>query len=346
MDRTQKTINMRGVAKRANVSVATVSRALRNPEVVSADTLRRIQAAAAELGYVPNATASDILTGSSSVIGLLVPTASNALFGETLHGVQDVTADAGFSVIQCATHYEAHKEKALIDLLLQRRVHAMILTGVTDDQAPQIERLAEEGWCRIVVVWQKPGPVEAMSYVGIDNHGAARRMTEYLIGLGHRRIGLIVGPYSRGARARHRLEGYRAALDAAGIAFDGELVVERRPDLLEGYEAMEKLISLRARPTAVFAASDVFAIGALKAAKHHGLSVPDDISLCGFDDMDMAAYQEPPLTTIHIDAYRIGRLAAQVALEPIGSPCRNYCLDSDLIVRASTGPMRAPGTNP
>lgn len=341
MDRTQKALNMRDVARRAGVSVATVSRALRNPAKVSDEALQRINAAATELGYVYNASASDILMGRSTVIGLLVPTASNALFGETLHGVQDVTAAAGYSVIQCATHYEAEKEAALVDLLMQRRVHAMILTGVTDAQAPHIERLAEEGRTRIVIVWQEPGLSEAISHVGIDNRGAARRMTEHLIGLGHRRIGLIVGPYSQSARARHRLEGYRAALDAAGIAFDSELVLERRPDLLEGFEAMERLMSAGPRPTAVFAASDVLAIGALKAAKSLGLSVPQDVSLAGFDDMDMVSYQDPPLTTIHIDAYRIGKLAAQIALEPTGSPCRNYCLNSDLIVRGSTGPCLA-----
>ncbi|WBU61507.1 LacI family DNA-binding transcriptional regulator [Paracoccus albus] len=338
-----RTLNMRDVARRANVSVATVSRALRCPEKVSADTAQRIQAAAAELGYVYNASASDILTGRSTVIGLLVPTASNALFGETLHGVQDVTADAGYSVIQCATHYEAAKEATLIDSLLQRRVHAMILTGATDQQMPHVEKLAGDGRTRVVMVWEKPADCPSISYVGIDNRQAARRMTEHLIGLGHRRIGLIVGPYTRISRARSRLEGYRDALEAAGIGFDGELVLERRPDLLEGYEAMERLMSRDQPPTAVFAASDVFAIGALKAAKAMGYSVPRDVSLAGFDDMDMVAYQDPPLTTIRVDAYRIGKLAAQIALEPIGSPSRNYCLDSDLIVRGSTGPCARRG---
>lgn len=339
----EKNLNMREVASKANVSVATVSRVLRNPGKVSKSTTERVRKAASELGYIYNATAGDILKGRSTVIGLLVPMASNALFGETLHGIQDATAAAGYSIIQGSTRYDHQKEEALIDTQLQRRVHALILTGMTSGMEARIQRLAAQEWARIVVVWEKPKPGLPLSYVGFDNRDAAERMTDHLIGLGHRHIGLIVGPFSRIARARHRLEGYRAALERAGIPFDPDLVMERRPDLLEGREAMDMLMGMKARPTAVFAASDLFAIGALKAARSLGLSVPEDVSIAGFDDMDVVAYQDPPITTIRVDAYRIGQLAAQIAMEPAGSPPRNYCLDSDLVIRGSTGPCKAGG---
>lgn len=332
-------LNMREVAGKANVSVATVSRALRSPEVVSAATMDRVNQAVAELGYVYNATASDVLKGRSTVIGLLVPSASNALFGETLHGIQDVTMGAGYSVIQGATHYNPRNESAMIDGLLQRRVHALILTGMTYDNESRVERLADSGRLRVVVVWEAPKRERNISYVGFDNRQGAERMTEHLIDLGHRRIGLIVGPFSRIARAQHRLEGYRAALDRAGIAFDPDLVVERAPGLLEGREAMEMLMRRKDRPTAVFAASDVLAIGALRGARSLHLSVPEDVSVAGFDDMEVAAYQNPPLTTMRVDAYKIGQIAAQIAMEPAGNPTRHYCLDCDLIVRDSTGPV-------
>ncbi len=333
-------MNMREVAQRAKVSVATVSRALRNPEQVSASTVERVRQAAEELGYVYNATASDILKGRSTVVGLVVPTSSSTLFGETIHGVQDITADLGFSVIQGASRYDDDKEERLIDSLLERRVHALILTGVTFRNEARISRLAKEKWTRIVVVWEKPKSEFGISYVGIDNRSAAERMTNHLIDLGHRRIGMIVGPYSRTARVKHRLEGYRDAIEKAGISFDPDLVMERRPDLLEGQEAMDGLMSLEDRPTAVFAASDLFAIGALKAARRRGMSVPGDVSIAGFDDMNFSAYQDPPITTVSVDAYRIGQLAAQIAVEPIGAPTRNYCLDCDLVIRGSTGRHR------
>jgi len=329
-------MNMREVAQRANVSVATVSRALRSPEQVSPGTVARVRRAAEELGYVYNATASDILRGRSTVVGLIVPTSSSTLFGETIHGVQDVTAEHGFSVIQGASRYDDDREERLIASLLERRVHALILTGVTLRNEARVRRLAQDHGARIVVVWEKPKPDPGVSYVGFDNRSAAERMTNHLIGLGHRRIGMIVGPYTRSARVMHRLEGYRDALEKAGIAFDPDLVVERRPDLLEGREAMDSLMGQENPPTAVFAASDLLAIGALKAARLRALSVPGDVSIAGFDDMNFSAYQDPPITTMRVDAYRIGQLAAQIAVEPIGAPVRNYCLDCDLVIRGST----------
>lgn len=336
-------LNMREVAQKANVSLATVSRAMHSPDKVSASTVERVRKATEELGYVYNATAGDILRGRSTVLGVLVPTASNALFGETLHGIQTMTVGGGYSVLQAATHYDADGEEALIESLLQRRVHALILTGVTYGLEERVEQLAREARVRIVVVWELPKPDMTASYVGFDNMEAARRMTEYLIELGHRRIGLIVGPFSKIARARHRLEGYRIALERAGIPFDADIVKERSPGLLEGREAMDRLMRNEDRPTAVFAASDLLAIGALKAARSMGLSVPGDVSVAGFDDMEVASYQDPPLTTIRVDAYKIGQIAAQTAMEPLGSPTRNYCLDADLVIRGSTGPIKPGG---
>lgn len=329
---------MREVGRKAGVSAATVSRVLRNPEKVSARTLEKVHKAAEELGYVYNVTARDILEGRSTVIGLLVPTSSSTLFGETIHGVQDVTTEAGFSVIQGATRYDDVTEEKLIKSLLERHVHSIILTGVTYRNQEHLRKVARDQWTRIVVVWEKPKAELGVSYVGIDNRTAAERMTNHLIDLGHRRIGIILGPFSRAARVMHRFDGYRDALEKAGICFDWEIVMERRPDLLEGREAMDKLMNLENRPTAVFAASDLLAIGALKAAKQLGMSVPKDVSIAGFDDMNFAAYQDPPITTVRVDAYRIGELAAQIALEPIGSPVRRYCLDCDLLIRSSTGP--------
>lgn len=209
----ESNLNMREVAERAGVSVATVSRALRTPEKVSAKTVAKVVATARELGYVYNAAAGDILKGRSTVIGVLVPMASNALFGETLHGIQDVALAAGHSVMQSTTRYESATEEAVIESLLQRRVHALIATGVTYEMESRLERIAEDARVRVVLVWEKPRSDRPYSFVGFDNRDAAERVTDYFIGLGHRRIGLIVGPFSRIARARHRLEGYRNALE-------------------------------------------------------------------------------------------------------------------------------------
>lgn len=335
-------LNMREVARLAEVSAASVSRALRDPEKVSATIRQRVIGAVAELGYIYNAAAGDVLAGRSTVLGLLVPTASNSLFGETLHGIQDVATAAGFSIMQAVTHYSGVAEERLIESLLQRRVHGLILTGVTYGQESRVEKLARDSGMRIVVVWEKPRS-GSIGYVGFDNRAASARATRHLIDLGHRRIGLIVGPYSRIARTRHRLDGYRDALGAAGIGFDPALVMERVPEPVEGKEAMERLLALEEPPTAVFAASDLLAFGAMRAVHAAGLVIPRDISIVGFDDMDLAAYQQPPLTTIRVNAYEIGRLAAQAVIHAAAGSPRHYCLDSDLVIRASTG--RAPGVS-
>ncbi len=329
---------MREVARRAEVSAASVSRALRRPATVSEDTLRRVNGAVAELGYIYNAAAADVSAGRSTVIGVLVPSVSNGLFGGTLHGIQDVAMTAGFSLMQGITHYDEAIESRLLDSLLQRRVRGLILTGLTLPQEERVEKLARETGLRVVVVWEKPRP-GSVGYVGIDNRAAAAKAVNHLISLGHRRIGIIVGPYALTRRTRHRLEGYRGALEAAGLGFDPGLVIERNPEPVEGREAMERLLELPRPPSAVFAASDLLAIGALRAVHAAGLSIPDDVSIAGFDDIDLAAYQEPPLTTVRIDGYEIGRLAAQALIAAGDQSPRHYCLDTDLVIRSSTGPV-------
>jgi DNA-binding LacI/PurR family transcriptional regulator len=163
-------------------------------------------------------------------------------------------------------------------------------------------------------------------------------MTEYLIGLGHRRIGLIAGPYSKVGRVRKRLDGYWAALEKNDIPFDPQLVIEKEPTLIDGKDAMQRLLLFPERPTAVFAASDVLAIGALAAIREKGLRVPDDISLAGFDDIDFAAFCDPPLTTMRVPANEIGQKAVTVLMDLMENgitPVRQCCLDTDLIIRSS-----------
>ena len=192
-----------------------------------------------------------------------------------------------------------------------------------------------------VVTWETVQD-EAISYVGFDNSEAANKVTRYLISLGHERIGLIMGPCSRVERVKQRFAGYRAALSSCNLPFDAELAIEREePSLLEGKAAMAKLLGLADPPSAVFAASDVLALGALAAINDQKLRVPEDISLAGFDDIDFAAYCDPPLTTVRVPAREMGRLAVRVLVELIGdatSKARRYCLDTDLVVRKSCGP--------
>lgn len=331
---------MRQVAQHANMSIATVSRALRDPDSVSKKALARVEEAAAAIGYTYNASAGDVLAGRSTVLGVLVPSVSSTLFGQMLHALQDAALDAKFSIIQGVTDWERGKEEKLLETMVNRRVHGLILPGVTDAMHDRFVEIVTEAGIRTVVIWEKPRDDE-LSYVGIDNFGAARDATCFLIDQGHKRIGLLAGPVSITTRTRHRFEGYCAALQERGLDYDPDIVLERLPDLNNGREAMISVMSSPNPPTAVFAASDILAIGALRGAHEMGLAVPGDVSILGFDNLDIAAFQHPPITTMNVPGYQIGELAAQIAIEDQGLPPRKFCLDSDLVLRKSTGQPKA-----
>jgi len=331
-----KKLTMQDIAKLAGVSKATVSRSIHSPHLVRPEKRERIRKIIESHHYVYDAIAGDLSRKRSSVIGLIIPTIKSSIFASSTHGIQEHARQNGFSILIGNSNYDSDSEAALVKLFQQRRVAGLILTGVTTGVKDLLDELGRSG-IPCVVTWESVEN-DSISYVGFDNFKAAFTMTEYLIRLKHRRIGLIIGPYHRVERVRLRLEGYRAALESHGIPFDPSLVMERGYTLMEGKEAMGRLLSNPERPTAVFAASDVLAMGALAAARERGVRVPEEVSVAGFDDIDFAAYCVPPLTTIRVPAYEMGQLAVKVLLDLIrGDPgqVRQYCLDTDLIIRSS-----------
>ncbi|MFZ7128082.1 MAG: LacI family DNA-binding transcriptional regulator [Desulfobacterales bacterium] len=335
-------LTMQEIARLAGVSLATVSRAVHNPELLRPHTRQRILQVMAEHNYVYNAAAGDLSRQRSTVIGVTVPTNRNPIFAASTFAIEEQAQEMGYSILLANTQYSPEVESQLLQGFLERRVAGIILTGFSIDRKAQVQDLVDAG-IHCLVIWEQLKD-SGLSYVGFDNHGAARAMTAHLAGLGHRRIGLIIGPYSKLGRVQKRLDGYRSALREAGIGFDPELVLENAPVLEDGKESMHHLMSLDDPPTAVFAASDILAIGALSAAKEMGLNVPADVSIAGFDDNDFAAYCDPPLTTVRVPSHEIGRLAARHLIETIESGAaqiRQYSLRTDLIVRGSCAPPRA-----
>ena len=327
---------MEDLARLSGKSVATVSRTFRNPEMVKQQTRDRIMSFAKKHNYIYDAIAGDLSRNHSTIFGVLVPTTSRSLFGNSILGIQDKTAERGYSVIIGNTKYDKDIEEYLLKMFQQRRVAGLILTGFSMGNEDLVNSLVEKG-IACVVIWEKLSGSN-ISYVGFDNYESAYSMTEYLIYLNHRRVGLIVGPFSRMRRTKKRLDGYRAALNDHGIAYDDGLVVECNLTLVEGKYAAIKLMSLSTPPTAIFAASDTLAIGALTGIKECGYKVPEDVSLAGFDDIDFAAYCDPPLTTIRIPAYEMGQLAVTMILKKLEKNeigVRQYCLDTELIIRKS-----------
>ncbi len=336
-----KRFTMDDVAKLVGISKATVSRALHAPHLVRPQTRAKIQKAMKKHGYVYDAMAAELSRNRTSIIGLVIPTIRSSIFAKSTIGIQEKAQSEGYAVLIANSAYDTDAEHRMIGLLEQRRVAGLILTGLEPDTLPLVRQLSKRG-VPCVVTWQNVQET-GVTCVGFDNYKAAFAATEYLISLNHTRIALMCGPLRRVSRVKQRHDAYRAALDKHGIEYDPQLVTSHEYSHLEGKEAMHKLMRLPRRPTAVFAASDVLAMGALAAAWDDGLRVPDDVSVVGYDDVDFAAYCRPPLTTVRVPAYEMGQLAVKVLLEMIGgdeTDTRVYTLDTDLVVRASSREFR------
>jgi DNA-binding LacI/PurR family transcriptional regulator len=329
-------ITMEEISKMAGVSLATVSRTIHSPHLVRRETRKRVSHVMEKVNYVYHATAGDLSRKQSSIIGVIIPTAKSLVFSTTLFAIQETAQQNNYSLITGSSKYDIETELRLLKQFRERRLAGVILTGFVFGQKDLVKELVKGGM-PCVVIWDKLDDPD-LSYVGFDNFKATYTMTEFLISLKHRRIGLIVGPYTKVERVKKRLEGFKSALKDNGIEYDPALVIEKEPTLVDGKEAMNRLLSLSSRPTAVLAASDTLALGALAAARDMGIRVPDEISVAGFDDIDVAGYCNPPLTTIRVPAYEIGQIAFKILLDMIQTKehrVQQYCLDTSLIIRGS-----------
>ncbi|MGO9116272.1 MAG: LacI family DNA-binding transcriptional regulator [Desulfomonilaceae bacterium] len=327
---------MQDIAALAGVSVATVSRAIHTPQFVRSKTRERVLSIIEKHGYVYNAAAGDFSRNKSTVIGLLIPTTEAPLFASTILAIQERANDKGYSILLGNTQYDYQTESNLLQRFEERRLAGVILTGFNIGQENRVKKLADSG-VPCFIIWEKPDN-PALSYVGLDNYRAAYSMTNYLASLHHTRIGLMIGLYTKVGRVRKRYEGFMACLKDLGLECRPEWIVETVPTLQGGKDSMSRILSLQDRPTAIFAASDVLAIGALAAVRAAGLRVPEDLSLAGFDDIEFAAYCDPPLTTVRVPGYEIGRIAVDMLLEGIernSTQARHCCLDTEIIVRGS-----------
>lgn len=329
-------ITMEEISKMAGVSMATVSRTIHSPHLVRKETRDRINQVMEKVNYVYHATAGDLSRKRSSIIGVIIPTAKSLVFSTTLFAIQEAAQENNFSLITGSSKYDIETELRLLQQFKERRLAGIILTGFVFGQKDLVKDLVKSGK-PCVVIWDKLDDSD-LSYVGFDNFNATYKITEYLINLRHKRIGLIVGPYTKVERVKKRLEGFKAALKDHGITYDPSLVVEKEPTLIDGKEAMNRLLALPVRPTAVLAASDTLAVGALAAAREMCVRVPEDISLAGFDDIEISSYCNPPITTVRVPAYEIGQIAFRILLDMInnkGGQVQQYCLDTSLIIRGS-----------
>ncbi|WP_448095772.1 LacI family DNA-binding transcriptional regulator [Luteibacter yeojuensis] len=327
------------IASLAKVSPATVSRALSQPDLVSEATRRRVQAAVAKLGFVPNAAAKSLRTRRTGKLLVTVPDVSNPFFAEIVKGVEEAAQPKGYAVLLGDTQQQPEREESYAQILRRQEADGLIVLG--HRLPPTARELVDElGDAAPVVNGCEFTPDLGVPSVHIDNAAAAHVAMDHLYGLGHRRVGIVGGPESNPLH-HQRLDGARAAAKLHRAL--RSLSVERGDFSVEsGHAAGRRLLALPQRPTAVFCFSDQMAMGVLAACREHGVNVPGDLSVVGFDDLRTTRYLAPALTTISQPMRSIGHETVRVLLGILaGKPHPDGVeLPFELIVRESTAPPR------
>ncbi len=331
-------VTIRDVAHEAGVSPMTVSRVINDSALVSPETRRRVEEAIAGLGYVPSRLARGLSAKRTGTLAVIVPDVANPFFTLIVRGAEDVARRAGYRVILCDTRADLNVEREVIEEMLAHRVEGILIAPVSDRSREHLRRLPAFD-VPFVLVDRTVPDIDADTVLG-DSAEGSQRLVEHLISLGHRRIGLIVET-DEVSTARDRLRGYEAALAAADLPLDPELVAEAAVDPGGGYEGMRRLLALDQPPSAVFTVNNLVAVGAIEAVREAGLEVPDDVALVCFDDIEYASRLYPFLTVMEQPAETFGTLSTQLLLERIDGRApersRVVVLPAEFVVRRSCG---------
>jgi LacI family transcriptional regulator len=333
----RKAAKLADVARLARVSTATVSRALTLPQKVKPSTAARINQAVQTLGYVAHGAARALASRRTRTVGAVIPTLDNAIFANTVHALQKTLDDAGYMLLLASHEFDAEVEVRVTRTLIERGVDALVLLGTTHH--PALWQMIETHQLPYVLTWALD-PAGRHPCVGFDNRAAGLRIARYLLELGHREFAMVSGITMGNERARGRVEGVRVALAERGLDLAPRRVIEKPYTLSAGREGLRELLGAPDRPTAVICGNDVLAIGALAECHERGTAVPREISITGFDDMEIAAAVTPALTTVHFPTAELGALAAQHLLARLAGEeveLRTE-LPVELVVRGSTAP--------
>jgi len=328
-------VTMRDVARRAGVTPTTISHVINNTRYVRKETHARVWAAINELGYQPNNLARSLRRKETHTFGLIVPDNANPFFAEVARGIEDSSFDRGYCVILCNSEKNLEKELSYINVLQGRQVDGIILVSAGINTQHIID-LQEKG--KPVVVVDREIAGVNVDAVLTDNRGGGYKAVHHLVELGHKRIGCISGP-SELTPSAERVDGYKQAVTEAGLRWEPNLIIKGDFHSKGGYSAIEKLMSLPEPPTAVFACNDMMAIGAMAGAIDLGYNIPHDLSIVGFDDIELASYTNPKLTTVEQPKYKMGTVATEMMLRQVNegkSPGRRLILPTELIIRQST----------
>lgn len=329
--------NLREVAKRANVSISTVSRVINNVPKVDPETRERVLKAIRELDYTPNRVAQRLRSShrNNKLIGLVLPDIQNPFYVDVIRGVESYAYAHDFAVMIGNFGQNEQRANLYLNIFLSENVDGLIMAP-THNRDSQVTETLNKGF-EVVCIDRGLKGVD-VDVVKVDNEGGAYSAIDYLIRLGHRRIAHITGKAGIPTTAE-RIAGYMAAMKEHNIEVDPTLVRSSRSDYASGSEEMTNLLDLKSPPTAVFAANNLLTLGALKTIHSRGLNIPDDISIIGFDDMYWSDSLNPPLTAVHQSGYDIGYKATEILVEKIKNRgpahCTQVVFDTQLIVRKS-----------
>jgi LacI family transcriptional regulator, galactose operon repressor len=330
-------VTRKQVALHAGVSEATVSYVVNNgPRPVAAETRSRVVAAIQELDYHPSDIARSLRLQRTSTVGLILPDTANPFYGEIARIIENACYTEGYTVILCNSNFDPAREREYISIMRARRVEGLVIIPTSADG---LELVQDANLCAVVLEYEVEG---AYCLVADDLQGG-RTATEHLLQLGHRRIGCIIRAGDTSS-SRNRVLGYREALTAAQTALDESLIVETGTSISAGEAAAFHLLNHSEPPTAIFAHSDVIALGVISAIRKGGLCTPEDISVVGYDDIDEAAYFYPPLTTVVYPKQKMGENAARILIDLIQGTRppepQTILLETRLVERASTAALQ------
>ena len=334
MGKTRSAPTLNDVAKAAGVSTATVSRCLNSPERVIEQTRHRVMQAVESLGYTPNFAARVMAANRSFTIGAIIPTMDNAIFARGLQEFQDQLRESGYTLLVSSSAYDPEVEREQIRTLVARGADGLLLIGHERDA--DIYEYLERHQVPSLVAWSYDPDAKRPS-VGFSNKDAMGELARTVIAAGHRRIAMISGKTKGNDRAQNRVEGVRQAMSQSNLDADALTLIETTYEIDKGAEAFRQLMALTPRPTVVMCGNDVLAAGALCEARRLGIQVPEQVSVTGFDDIELAEIVSPALTTVHVPHREMGRKAARelTAMVEGKSEGHSICINTRLVSRHS-----------
>jgi len=336
-------VTIKDIAKQADVSHSTVSRALHGSRLIAEDTAERIRRTALDLGYLPSAAARSQKTNRSQALGVILSSVEDPFFGEILQGIEEVAQKSGYSLFMAASQHDPEREQAIVQAMSEHRVDGVIICSASfkDEQQRQFHAYGVP-----IVVVNNQAAEDYRYSIYHDDVDGSRQITRHLLDLGHRRIAYL-GNSSSGRTTLDRLSGFHQEMEAAGLVVPPEFIHEiSGGGPKEGLLGLEHFLSLRDRPSALVCYNDMMAVGVLQGLQQAGIRVPEELSVTGFDNIVFSAFTSPPLTTFDQPKRFIGAEAARLILELLDAPLagnlseqpKTRMLKGSILVRETTAP--------